>query len=81
MSTITIYSDLESWVTGVADFITELATKAIAERGRFTFAFSGATRCDPSMHVWRRRATSTVSTGPGYRSFLGTSAVSRLTIR
>ncbi len=41
MSTITIYSDHESWVTGVADFITELATKAIAERGRFTFAFSG----------------------------------------
>ena len=41
MSTITIYSDFESWVTGIADFITELATKAITERGRFTFAFSG----------------------------------------
>ena len=41
MSTITIYSDRESWVTGVADFITELATEAIVERGRFTFAFSG----------------------------------------
>jgi 6-phosphogluconolactonase len=41
MSTITIYADLESWVTGVTDFITELATTALAERGRFTFAFSG----------------------------------------
>jgi 6-phosphogluconolactonase len=41
MSTITIYADLESWVTGVADFITELATRTIVERGRFTFAFSG----------------------------------------
>jgi 6-phosphogluconolactonase len=47
MSTITIYSDLESWVTGVADFITELATKAIAERGRFTFAFSGGSTPRP----------------------------------
>lgn len=40
-TTTTVYADFESWVTGVADFITELATKAIAERGRFTFAFSG----------------------------------------
>ena len=41
MSTITVYSDPESWVAGVADYITALATRAIAERGRFTFAFSG----------------------------------------
>ena len=41
MSKITVCADLENWVTGVADFITELATRAIAERGRFTFAFSG----------------------------------------
>src|SRR5215469_14929299 len=41
MPTPTIYPDRESWITGVADFITDLAVKAIAEHGRFTFAFSG----------------------------------------
>ncbi len=41
MPTITVYSDLESWVAGVADYITDLAIKSIAEHGRFTFAFSG----------------------------------------
>ena len=41
MSTVTVYSDPESWVAGVADYITDLAIKALAERGRFTFAFSG----------------------------------------
>lgn len=61
MSTITIYSDLESWVTGVADFITELATKAIAERGRFTFAYSGGSTPRPvctSPLCFRRRSSS-----------------------
>src|SRR5262249_62186102 len=41
MSTPTIYPDRESWISGVADYITEVAVEAIAERGRFTFAFSG----------------------------------------
>jgi 6-phosphogluconolactonase len=45
MSTLTtyptIYPDRERWISGVADYITDLAVKAIAERGRFTFAFSG----------------------------------------
>lgn len=41
MSKLTVYADPESWVNGVTEYITELATTAIAERGRFTFAFSG----------------------------------------
>ena len=40
-TTTTVSADFESWVTDVTDFITEGASKALAERGRFTFAFSG----------------------------------------
>src|SRR5215472_673392 len=54
MSTITVYSDEESWVAGVADYITALATRAIAERGRFTFAFSGGNTPRP---VYERLAS------------------------
>jgi 6-phosphogluconolactonase len=57
MSIITVYADFESWVTGAADFITELATTGIAERGRFTFAFSGGNTPRP---VYERLAS------PGY---------------
>ncbi|HYA98903.1 MAG TPA: 6-phosphogluconolactonase [Ktedonobacteraceae bacterium] len=54
MSTITVYSDAESWVTGVTDCIVDLATRAIAERGRFTFAFSGGNTPRP---VYERLAS------------------------
>jgi 6-phosphogluconolactonase len=54
MLNITIYADLESWVTGAADFITDLATTAIAERGLFTFAFSGGNTPRP---VYERLAS------------------------
>jgi 6-phosphogluconolactonase len=54
MSTVTVYSDPESWVAGVTDYIMELATRAIAERGRFTFAFSGGNTPRP---VYERLAT------------------------
>ena len=54
MSIITVSADFESWVTGVTDFITELATTAIAERGRFTFAFSGGNTPRP---VYERLAS------------------------
>ena len=37
MSILTVSADFESWVTDVTDFITELATTAIAERGRVKF--------------------------------------------
>lgn len=36
-----VFSDNQHFVDGSADFITELATQAIAERGRFTIALSG----------------------------------------
>ncbi len=54
MSTITVYPDAESWVAGVTDYITELATTAIAQRGRFTFAFSGGNTPRP---VYERLAS------------------------
>jgi len=54
MSIITVYTDLESWANGVADYITELATTAIAERGHFTFAFSGGNTPRP---VYERLAS------------------------
>ena len=54
MSIITVSADFESWVTGVTDFITELATTAIAERGQFTFAFSGGNTPRP---VYERLAS------------------------
>lgn len=54
MSTVTVYSDPESWVTGVADYIMDLATRAIAEHGRFTFAFSGGNTPRP---VYERLGT------------------------
>ncbi len=41
MSKITVYSDSESLISGAADFIAHLASRAIAERGRFTVALSG----------------------------------------
>ncbi len=54
MSGITVYSDPESWVAGVTDYITDLATRAIAEHGRFTFAFSGGNTPGP---VYERLAS------------------------
>src|SRR5215471_5108893 len=58
MSIITVSADFESWITDVTDFITELATTAIAERGRFTFAFSGGNTPRP---VYERLASADYS--------------------
>ena len=38
---LTVYPDKQSFVQGAADFIAELAARAIVERGRFTIALSG----------------------------------------
>ena len=48
MPKVTVYADPERWVSGFANYITELATTAIAERGRFTFAFSRGIPSDGS---------------------------------
>jgi 6-phosphogluconolactonase len=58
MSIITVSADFESWVTGVTDLITELATTAIAERGSFRFAFSGGNTPRP---VYERLASARYS--------------------
>jgi len=58
MSIITVSADYESWIADVTDFITELATTAIAERGRFTFAFSGGNTPRP---VYERLASARYS--------------------
>ncbi len=47
MPNLTIYPDNQSFVQGAADFIAELATRAIAERGRFTIALSGGSTPRP----------------------------------
>ena len=41
MVNMTVYPDGPSFVDGAADFIAELATSAIADRGQFTIALSG----------------------------------------
>lgn len=41
MMDIRIFPDKSGFVDGAANFITEVAASAIAERGRFTFALSG----------------------------------------
>ena len=41
MSNLIVYPDQPSFVDGAADLLVDLATKAIAERGRFTIALSG----------------------------------------
>jgi 6-phosphogluconolactonase len=58
MSIITVSADFDGWITGVTDFITELATTAIAERGRFTFAFSGGNTPRP---IYERLASADYS--------------------
>ena len=55
MAKLTVYADPESWVNGVTEYIIELATTAIAERGRFTFAFSGGSTPRP---IYERLASS-----------------------
>jgi len=54
MSKITVYPDSESLISGSADFIAELAAKAISERGRFTLALSGGNTPKP---IYARLAT------------------------
>jgi 6-phosphogluconolactonase len=41
MPNLIVYPDQPSFVDGAADLLVDLATKAIAERGRFTIALSG----------------------------------------
>ena len=54
MSTITIFPDTESLISGAADFIAESAIRALAARGRFTLALSGGNTPKP---VYARLAT------------------------
>ena len=54
MSTITIFPDTESLISGAADFIAASATRALAARGRFTLALSGGNTPKP---VYARLAT------------------------
>jgi len=54
MSRITVYPDHASLITSAADWIVDLAAKAIAERGRFTLALSGGSTPQP---VYARLAT------------------------
>ncbi|MHB8940024.1 MAG: 6-phosphogluconolactonase [Desulfobacteria bacterium] len=54
MSNITIYPDREHFVDGSADFIAELAVRAVAERGRFAIALSGGGTPRP---IYARLAT------------------------
>lgn len=53
-----VFSDNENFVGGSTDFIAELATQAVAERGRFTVALSGGGTPRP---IYARLAK------PGYR--------------
>ena len=66
MSKITVYPDSESLISGAADFIAHLASRAIAERGRFTLALSGGNTPRP---VYARLATA------GYRDRIDWSKV------
>jgi len=54
MPRATVYPNSESFVAGAADLILELATRAIAERGRFTLALAGGNTPRP---VYARLAT------------------------
>jgi 6-phosphogluconolactonase len=54
MPKITVYPDNDSLISGAADFITDLAIRALAERGRFTLALSGGNTPRP---VYARLAT------------------------
>jgi 6-phosphogluconolactonase len=54
MSKITVYPDNESLISATADFITELAGRALAGRGRFTLALAGGNTPRP---VYARLAT------------------------
>jgi len=54
MSKITVYPDNESLVRGAADFMADLAVRAIGERGRFTVALAGGGTPRP---VYARLAT------------------------
>jgi 6-phosphogluconolactonase len=54
MSRITVYPDEESLISGAADFIADLASRATAGRGRFTLALSGGNTPRP---VYARLAT------------------------
>jgi 6-phosphogluconolactonase len=47
MPKITVYPDNDSLVKGATDYIAGLATRAIAERGRFTLALSGGNTPKP----------------------------------
>jgi 6-phosphogluconolactonase len=66
MPKITVYPDNETLVKGTADFIADQATRAIAERGRFTLALSGGNTPKP---VYARLAT------PEYRDRIDWSKV------
>lgn len=54
MSNLVVYTDSQSFIDGVADFIAGLAAKSIAERGRFTIALSGGSTPRP---IYARLAT------------------------
>jgi 6-phosphogluconolactonase len=47
MPKIAIYPDKESLISNTADFVAELASQAIATRGRFTLALSGGSTPQP----------------------------------
>jgi 6-phosphogluconolactonase len=47
MPKITVYPDNDSLVKGATEYIADLATRAIAERGRFTMALSGGNTPKP----------------------------------
>ncbi len=49
-----VYLDSQSFIDGAADFISDLATQSIAERGRFTIALSGGGTPRP---IYARLAT------------------------
>jgi 6-phosphogluconolactonase len=54
MSKLSVYPDKEGLISGVADFIADLASRAIAGRGRFTLALSGGNTPQP---VYARLST------------------------
>lgn len=54
MSHLYVFSDNSSFVQGAADFILDVAARAIAERGRFTLALSGGGTPKP---IYARLAT------------------------
>ena len=54
MTNLHVFPDNSSFVNGSADFIAEVAARAIAERGRFTIALSGGGTPKP---IYARLAT------------------------